>query len=261
MIQKSDAWYGVACREIRNFILKPQKGTKKQNIKAIFPVLQKSSIIDECPLPLACLRDASELANTLQKFESNASRHLCNGGSFAKVLVGRFRFDATDGFNFFGLNRAQLLLANSRPDIVFSRPATTSIKLDYEAGVHNHVMLAITMASEKSKMLVSAKLEAASSTVTRKISQRHPKILIDIRAISSAILLQMRDIKVKPDGSQYESGSGLYSEKTGRGIVKEALAAGVLCVLLVRDEVKVCSDEGNLGVTVNALNLDRVRAN
>jgi hypothetical protein len=173
------------------------------------------------------------------------------------VLVCKFQFDANP--TRFRLDRTQLRLIQSQPDIILSRPATTSFAGNYK--VPQIATIAITMAISKTVISLIANLQPESPNLAREISKRYPDIAIDIRAISSAILLGMHDIVVKPNGSQYQSGGGLWSQRISRKLAEKALAEGVLCVLFMRDEVGLCSDARSTRVTADSLNLDRVRWN
>lgn len=273
LVQRSCAWYKVACRDIRNFDLTPEGNfdltvgvcgkknkegsvnSDRRNMKIFLAALHTASSMEQVPIPLAGSRDASDMVMILQKFESTASVHRRNGGSFAKVLVGRFRFNGTPADR----TRAQFKLRQMQPNIVFSEPTKTELACSY-ARCMQQSSLALTMALEKNRMLLSATLEdGVSATKAGEVAEGCPcNLLIDVRAISPAIILHARNINVRSDGSHYESGSGLYSQKGSRAVVEAALAAGVTCVVLVRDTPDGYIQESCIGVVANSLHLDRV---
>jgi len=251
-VQASDAWYGVACRELGAFKLKTEERANKQHLKTLVPVLQKALSIDALPIPLDSVREASDLAIVLRKFQRDASAHRTKGGSLANVWVGHFRFDDAGSCS----DHAQTRLKKSMPEVIFSKPATASVDWNGTSLAQVHASLTFTMALEKNRMLLNTKFESDSDSITKGYS----KLLIDVRAISPALLLQMQNITTKSDGSGYKSGNGLCAPRGSSKVLNASLAEGIMCVLFVRESLNPDRDESAFGPLADSLNLDRVRS-
>jgi len=248
----SNSWKDVACCEAPSFRLDFAHTVDKRDIKALVSVLRRTAVADRSPIALSSFERAGDIVNIVRKFQRQASAHLLAGGSVANVFVGHFRFpnNRVSGNGTFRLTDQLLNLQHVASALRFSTPLTTSCQLP-----SGTLPCEIKLVQQNDGMFLNAKLGNGSiyNNFGAGAPVALPQLLVDVHAISDPILLQMRNVSVKPDGAAVEKGSGLWAPRASRRAADQALADGLLCVLLVREDMHGASGGGR---TVDALNLE-----
>merc|ERR1719247_2412757 len=96
--------------------------------------------------------------------------------------------------------------------------------------------LEFKLALQKESMMLSARLAGPSEDRSGLITDPFPNLLFDVQAISSALLLQMRNVKMQTDGTAFDKGFGLCSRKGRRSEFEKALEEGLLCAVYIRED-------------------------
>lgn len=264
-IAKGSHWHEVAFREVSSFTIEHAlwKTTARLKVKELLSQLRRASTVEGSPIALSSFTQAWDLARSYAKAEERASRHLRSGGQVAQVFVGRFHF--AEGTVDAHTNIASTFRQLSGIDMRFSKPLTCSIERrtgmaptggrDYN---RQGLPIDITLAYDRLAMVLRA--QVGSAVEHSSMALQPPKTLqFDVHALSSAVLLQMRDVNVRLGGLARGKGSGIFAPKVAKHLADAELADGLLCVVSVRDSIPAGSLSQSAKTVVEALHIDERR--
>mmetsp|Transcript_81722 Transcript_81722/g.264806 ORF Transcript_81722/g.264806 Transcript_81722/m.264806 type:complete len:320 (+) Transcript_81722:86-1045(+) len=239
---------------------------RKQVLSLLAPLL--GGAIDETvTVQLRSMDEVQKLSKLLNNANNVAASHLSRGGSLASVLVGLLRFPKEtirSALEETGSERrgddAGLCLGCSVPlhkaETGLGRPCglgSSTLRLHF--AVQNGSLLISVRDDGKASGDIELPQEVFS------IHQDHEDepdgsipLTLDIASSSSALTLHHRGVGVFMNGSWQAAASGIFAFTKGKAAAADALAAGVLCVLSVRDGMP-----GHSTYLAKTLHLDTLR--
>lgn len=237
-IVNSNQWTAVACHGVAqvDMVRVLEEKPSRQELKRLIGDIRGLTFVDRFPTLLDSLKQSQKMVQVARNAEKMALTHLTSGGQAESVFVGCFRFPD-----------AKKTGDSDDPHTLMSDPVKTRLTWKSELGRR---VVYIKLILFKGNMYLSAKVQGMAATTTP------PRLLIDVHALSESTILQMRKVNVSPDGSSVKNGSGIYMPKGSDAQVRASLAAGLNCVIFVRDAPESVVPQRHLS---DALCLDRLR--
>lgn len=160
-------------------------------------------------MPLTDMTLADKLRKRLDKAHSTSSAHLAKGGRFAQVKVACLHFDKCSECEQSAIESEKL-----------GRAASIALEVPGLGAAPDLVRLHFSV--QEDKFLVAAENSSESMT-------------LDFTVVSSALILDYRNVWVQMGGSFEKTTAGLMALTRGAAVATKALTEGVLCVINVRD--------------------------
>lgn len=255
----------------------------RREVLELCPALAAAAIAEGVRVHVASHAELRGLSRVLRGAAGAAAMHLAGGGQVARVLVGRFAFeDGTASAAFVGgdgqapqcnSNEQVFQVGNCLPRMLL--PGSSGELLRVSLGLKGGCLFVRAgAAGAAGGSGASCTAPPPSSALPRPggagsmwltgpsgrggLGGRTgaPGLVLDITAANSSLMLHHRAVPVKAEGRFARSSSGICSARAGGAAVHEALLAGVLCVLCVREG----STQTKTATLAAALSLDKVRS-
>mmetsp|Transcript_148267 Transcript_148267/g.276204 ORF Transcript_148267/g.276204 Transcript_148267/m.276204 type:complete len:223 (-) Transcript_148267:21-689(-) len=186
-----------------------EDGSDRQRLKRLIAELKGITFTDQHPIVFNGVKQAEELLKVNSRFAERAAAHEASGGLLQHVFVGCFRFPSLNSAN-----------SGTKLGVHVSESVKTQL---------GKKELSIKLVLHKYNMCLSAKLQDGDGIDTA------TAISIDVHAVSESTVLQMRNVSLLADGSSAKYGNGIYMQKAKDSASASGMAAGLTCVVFVRD--------------------------
>uniref|UniRef100_A0A6V0KCS9 Uncharacterized protein n=1 Tax=Zooxanthella nutricula TaxID=1333877 RepID=A0A6V0KCS9_9DINO len=205
----------------------------------------KSPVAACIEVPVRSMGEARKLAKLVANASTAAASHLARGGSFAKVFIGKLKFEETtigaafeDGLFPDQSNAVEhevcLGSTITVPDLQIDGPGKQlSLHFAWQAG-------SLLVGARDDKLPIAA-IELPEDYLwlyqelpaEQKATQR--PLTLDLMSFSDAVILNHRGAAVPTNAAWQAAASGIYAHTRGKAAARKAFVEGVLCVMCVRD--------------------------
>mmetsp|Transcript_79480 Transcript_79480/g.199813 ORF Transcript_79480/g.199813 Transcript_79480/m.199813 type:complete len:293 (-) Transcript_79480:307-1185(-) len=248
VLLSGSSWTMCACRELLpRFVMEcPSAALRgsREDLRGLVSSLRTAkTALGSPPIVVSGLGMGQRLSAAVNRARTSAARHLAAGGSFAEVVVTTFRFPSATSDS----------AASRAPDsdIIISSRAAVAV-----GGVQQVWELKLAWQAGSMHLGARPRRRAAQpAPVTDDADE--PPFVVDVHSVSDHLMLRLLDVPMQAHLG-WVKGKGLCSVPFSRAGAMDALAAGLTCVLLLRDAKSVkLSSQSAFGV--DAMNLDAPR--